>query len=216
AGPVVERDFLTVNIFCFSIPLYTLRFIALMLDYNCFSPGHFISMLIFNGLRQRHCDCKSPEKNLAFDIILGKRVSFILQIWPNHSILLILQNLPRVVVSRKIRYTTASSQLSVHKEGSHIKMISPVVILMLVGVALGAAPSYHQERPSREQLAQWEAELGIADFNLKGGPEDPELEDIVDPTLLNELGPLRSIRHSEPFTDCKNGPCVSNHPLFQK
>ena len=96
------------------------------------------------------------------------------------------------------------------------QMVSVVVMLMLIGVALGAAPSYHQERPTREQLAQWEAALGIAGIVSRFPGEDPELENVVDPSLLNEIQPARAARDVEPFTDCSHGPCVTNHPLFKK
>ena len=97
------------------------------------------------------------------------------------------------------------------------QMVSVIAMLMLIGVALGTAPSYHQERPDREQLAQWEAALGIADSGIISRfPDDPELEEVVDPSLLNEIEPVRAVRDAEPFTDCSEGPCVSNHPLFQK
>ena len=103
-----------------------------------------------------------------------------------------------------MRYSGGEIVLLSHAFSCTLQMISTVAVLVLIGVVAGSAPSYHQERPSREQLAQWEADLGMSDINNRlQFAIDPELEDVVDPTLLNELEPGRAVRDS-------------NHPLFQK
>ncbi|KAJ4452330.1 hypothetical protein ANN_03855 [Periplaneta americana] len=73
-----------------------------------------------------------------------------------------------------------------------------VMVCLVSGVVLQNAPSYHHERPSKEQLAKWEASLGFIGLGERistSTTEDPELENVVDPSLeadMQSLGDLRS------------------------
>ncbi|PSN55328.1 hypothetical protein C0J52_01777 [Blattella germanica] len=60
------------------------------------------------------------------------------------------------------------------------------------------ARSYHERRPSREEIAEWEAALGFTPFENELGIRSRfhELESKVDPTLLDELQSVRAKRQS--------------------